>query len=80
MSDEKKTGPNPQETIEDAPEVTDAKEHTLEIRALASAADASRAWDLRCEIREQLVLFVQENYAASLPKFRVSLGGSKEVA
>lgn len=53
-------------------QVTDAKEHTLEIRALASAADASRAWDLRCEIREQLVLFVQQNHAASLPKFRVS--------
>jgi Mechanosensitive ion channel len=34
-------------------QVTDAKEHTLEIRALASAADASLAWDLRCEIREK---------------------------
>ena len=54
-------------------QVTDAKEHTLEIRALASASDASRAWDLRCEIREQLVLFVQENYPASLPRLRVSL-------
>lgn len=27
-------------------QVTDAKEHTLEIRALASAADASLAWEL----------------------------------
>lgn len=53
-------------------QVTDAKEHTLEIRALASAEDASRAWDLRCEIREQLVLFIQEQYPASLPRLRVS--------
>jgi small-conductance mechanosensitive channel len=54
-------------------QVTDAKEQTLEIRALASAADASLAWDLRCEIREQLIAFVREHYPASLPRFRASL-------
>lgn len=54
-------------------QVTDAKEHTLEIRALASAADASLVWDLRCEIREKLVAFVQQNYPESLPRFRASL-------
>jgi small-conductance mechanosensitive channel len=53
--------------------VTDAKERTLEVRALASAADASLAWDLRCEIREQLVGFLQRNYPESLPRFRASL-------
>jgi small-conductance mechanosensitive channel len=53
-------------------QVTDAKEHTLEVRALASAADASLAWDLRCEIREQLVVFLQRNYPESLPKLRAS--------
>jgi hypothetical protein len=54
-------------------QVTDAKEHTLEIRALASAADASLAWDLRCEIREKLVAFIQHTYPESLPRFRASL-------
>jgi small-conductance mechanosensitive channel len=54
-------------------QVTDAKEHTLEIRALASAADASLAWDLRCEIREKLVAFIQQNYPDSLPRLRASL-------
>ena len=54
-------------------QVTDAKEHTLEIRALASAADASLAWDLRCEIREKLVAFIQQNYPESLPRLRASL-------
>jgi small-conductance mechanosensitive channel len=53
-------------------QVTDAKEHTLEVRAMASAADASLAWDLRCEIREQLVGFLQRNYPESLPKLRAS--------
>jgi hypothetical protein len=33
-------------------QVTDAKEHTLEMRALASAANASLSWDLRCEVRK----------------------------
>jgi small-conductance mechanosensitive channel len=53
-------------------QVTDAKQHTLEVRALASAADASLAWDLRCEVREKLIAFVQRNYPGSLPRFRAS--------
>ena len=51
-------------------QVTDAKEHTLEVRALASAADAGRAWDLRCEVREKLITFLQKNYPDSLPRYR----------
>jgi small-conductance mechanosensitive channel len=51
-------------------QVTEAREQTLQIRALASAADASLAWDLRCEIRERLVSFVQRNYPESLPRLR----------
>lgn len=54
-------------------QVTDAKEHTLEIRALASAEDAALAWNLRCEIREKLVAFIQQNYPQSLPRLRASL-------
>ena len=55
-------------------QVTDAKERTLEIRALASAADASMAWDLRCEIREKLVDFLQRHSPESLPRTRASVG------
>ena len=51
-------------------QVTNATERSLELRALASSADASKAWDLRCEIREKLVGFVQKNYPARLPKVR----------
>ena len=54
-------------------QVTDAKEDTPEIRVLASAANASLAWDLRCEIRETLVAFIQQKYPESLPRFRASL-------
>jgi len=55
-------------------QVTDAKEHTLEVRALVSAADAALAWDLRCEVREKLVAFLQQNHPESLPRFRASFG------
>jgi small-conductance mechanosensitive channel len=53
-------------------QVTDTREHTVEVRALVSAADASQAWDLRCEVREHLVAFVQRNYPDSLPRIRAS--------
>jgi small-conductance mechanosensitive channel len=53
--------------------VTEAREHTLELRALVSAADASRAWDLRCEVREKLVAYLQRAYPECLPKLRASL-------
>ena len=53
-------------------QVTDTKEHTVEIRALASAADASQGWDLRCEVREQLIAFVQRDYPDSLPRIRAT--------
>jgi small-conductance mechanosensitive channel len=53
-------------------QVTDAKERTVELRALASAADASLAWDLRCEIREKLIAFIQQAYPGSLPRIRAS--------
>jgi small-conductance mechanosensitive channel len=51
-------------------QVTDAKERTVELRALASASNASDAWDLRCEVREKLVAFIQKNHPASLPRVR----------
>lgn len=54
--------------------VTEARESTVEVRALMSARDSSSAWDLRCEVREKLLLFLQENYPESLPRFRAEIG------
>lgn len=53
-------------------QVTDAKERTLEVRVLVSAADSPTAWDLRVFLREKLVEFLQKNYPQSLPKTRIS--------
>lgn len=52
-------------------QVTDAKESTLELRALMSAKDSSSAWNLRVFVREKLVDFLQTNYPSSLPRTRI---------
>jgi small-conductance mechanosensitive channel len=54
-------------------QVTNSSDRAVELRALASAADAAKAWDLRCEIREKLILFVQHNYPDSLPRIRAEM-------
>jgi small-conductance mechanosensitive channel len=52
-------------------QVTDNKADTIEIRFLISARTSSDAFDLRCEIREQMIAFVRENYPQSLPRTRI---------
>jgi len=54
-------------------QVTNTTEKTVEVRALVSAADASRAWNLRVYVRENLIKFLQKNYPDSLPKSRISI-------
>jgi len=45
----------------------------VELRALMSAPDAPSAWDLRCEVREALVTYLQRQHPGSLPRTRVLL-------
>ena len=52
-------------------QVTDAREHCVQIRALVSAANSGLAWDLRCEVREGLLKFLQQHHPGSLPRLRV---------
>ena len=49
-------------------QVTDLGEYSVQLRALASAADASDAWDLRCEIREALLPSLHDSRA--VPRLR----------
>ena len=51
-------------------QVTDSKERTMELRALVSAADSGSAFDLRAQVREGLVDFIQKHYPQCLPKSR----------
>jgi len=54
-------------------QVTDAKEGTIELRALVSAASAPAAWDLRCEVREKLIAFLQQEFPRALPRRRTEV-------
>lgn len=51
--------------------VTDLRESVMQIRVIASAADSGRAFDLRCEMREQLIDFVQQTFPNALPRLRL---------
>jgi small-conductance mechanosensitive channel len=51
-------------------QVSDCKETTIELRALVSANNASAAWDLRCDVREKLIDFLQREYPSALPRRR----------
>ena len=59
--------------------VTNTSERGIELRAIASAASAPQLWELRCEIREQLVAYLREEHPDALPVVRAQLqeaGGS----
>lgn len=54
-------------------QVVDANERAVQLRVLVSARTAPEAWDLRCEVREKLIAFLQAEYPAALPKQRAEL-------
>jgi small-conductance mechanosensitive channel len=59
-------------------QVTEAGEHALQLRALVSASDSGKCWDLRCEVREKLVDYIREMYPQALPRLRASLASPHE--
>jgi small-conductance mechanosensitive channel len=60
--------------------VTDAKERTIEVRCLASARSAGQVFDLRCEIREKMVDFLQREHPEALPRHRNQVALDDEAA
>jgi hypothetical protein len=58
-------------------QVTNSTEKTVEVRALMSAVDSPTAWDLRVNVREKMIEFLQCNFPDSLPKTRLTM--EKEV-
>ncbi|MDJ0947166.1 MAG: mechanosensitive ion channel family protein [Kiloniellales bacterium] len=54
-------------------QVTGATDKTLELRALMSARNSGDAWNLRCEVREGLIDFLQKSYPDALPRLRAEL-------
>lgn len=58
-------------------QVTDAKDRTIELRALMSAKNSGDAFDLRCYVRENLIKYIEKNYPGSLPRMRADVLPSK---
>jgi small-conductance mechanosensitive channel len=52
-------------------QVTDAVSSFVRVRALVSASDAGRMWDLRCFAREHLVDWLRRHHPGALPQVRV---------
>ena len=51
-------------------QVTNASERTIEVRALMSASSSGNAFDLRCDIREGLIKWVQQHHPHCFPLTR----------
>jgi small-conductance mechanosensitive channel len=54
-------------------QVVDTTPTTMVLRGLVSSADAPSNWDLRCDIREKLLIYLREHYPQTLPKLRADL-------
>ena len=54
-------------------QVQEARESSLELRAIASARSSGAVSELRYEIREKVIAFLQQEYPQSLPPFALAL-------
>ena len=51
-------------------QVIDTTQDTMTLRGLMSAKNSPVAWDLRCEIREKMISWIQQNHPGALPRRR----------
>jgi len=56
-------------------QVTDVNERSMQLRVLASSASSGQNFDLRCELREGLLDFIQRKFPEGLPVTRAEIGG-----
>ncbi len=70
-------------------QVTNLTDRSMELRCLMSAPDASKAFDLQCLVREEMIEWVRENYPTAFPTARFAArpevregkeGGPKQAA
>jgi len=54
-------------------QVTDSSERAMQLRILVSSIDSGRNFDLRCEVREGLVDFIQRQFPSALPRLRADV-------
>lgn len=54
-------------------QITDATGDRIRVRILVTAKDAPTLWDLRCNVREEMVAWVREEQPDALPRTRVTM-------
>jgi len=54
-------------------QVVESGPATITVRALVSARNSPMAWDLRCEIREQMIAWLRAEHPEALPRVRAAL-------
>ena len=54
-------------------QVTDANERAMQLRILVSSGGSGPNFDLRCEVREGLIDFIQREFPTALPTVRATL-------
>ena len=60
-------------------QVTDSKEWYKEVRLLVSSADSSKNWDLRVEVREKMIDFINEKFPGSFAKLNIEPTPSEKI-
>ncbi len=53
-------------------QVSDTTDKVMQLRVLATSASSSISWDLRCEIREKFIEYIQRNHPGALPQLRIA--------
>lgn len=59
-------------------QVTNLSERTVELRCLMSARNAGESFDLRCLVREGMIMYIRDHFPESLPLLRLSASPSAE--
>ena len=59
--------------------VVDCTDKAMQIRLLMSAANSPDAWELRCEVRERLIGYLQSHHPESLPRLRLEYDGDHKL-
>jgi small-conductance mechanosensitive channel len=54
-------------------QVTQLGVSTMQLRFVMSSPDSSRSWNLECELREKMILFLQQKYPEVLPRVRAEM-------
>ena len=54
-------------------QVIETTPDAIQLRALMSARNAPRSWDLRCEVREKMITWLQDVHPAALPRLRAEM-------